>query len=813
MGQAVAREATWTHEAKKERGKLISAVTERKGILAKILEAGGWLLASLLIARAGIGYMVLPFGVALCAALPSKLPGIAALIGVLLGFATVPSEGVGLRFIACAVITAGVQKALCMMEMEEEMRWLAPATAGAVCIATGIASFIGAGVTGIQVLLLVCEGILATGFALFAEIAQQITSWKELQSEEIRKKIAAAFCGFVLLMGIATIQPGGFSIGRFIASLILLIAAERGTLSGLIVGSVAAVAVALPTPESAWFMPIAFAVAGLLAGKIARFGRFASAIALFGVAGGASLLCGGKNALTMLIELSLAILVFFFLPGWKKNEMEENELELEEDAPMILTMERKKKPIEQEISVFSLPSEEGIRLANNLNRLSVTLKSLAGDIEKRQAPVTCREAALSLQTAAGQICKRCGLSGFCWKAGEGPAAEVFAGLAPVLTEKGKLCLTDLPEVFGGKCAKRDELVKAVNHEYEKRNHSVAEKSEEAFSRAMLQQQYRTMSAAMEGLADSLNRQNEEYPKLENRIWEKMLDEEFPVEDVRVGQAEGGGLIIYLGIAKSLSVQDAEEIQKICEETASSCKEGKRISFSHPLCIKEKGKRIYTLTEQRLLNFSISRASATKEGESCSGDADRQFVTPDGRQIIVISDGMGSGEQARAESSFAVDTFERLTSCGTPRECALRMINTALLLRDSDCFATCDVCVMDPYSGEGEFLKAGAAPSFILREGKVYRIESSTLPGGILMGAELERARCTLQEGDVLIVISDGVLSSGEEDDWLHNLLLNYKEEQGELASLVLAQAAEKCEKGHGDDMTCYAVKVSTFSKE
>ena len=141
-----------------------------------------------------------------------------------------------------------------------------------------------------------------------------------------------------------------------------------------------------------------------------------------------------------------------------------------------------------------------------------------------------------------------------------------------------------------------------------------------------------------------------------------------------------------------------------------------------------------------------------------------------------------------------------------------MLNTALIVRDSDCFATCDVCTLSLYNGEAEFIKAGAAPSFILRAGRVYRIESSTLPGGILEGAELERSRCVLEAGDILVIVSDGVVACGEDSAWLDRLLCDYTGAGGQpLAEQILRESRARREPGRDDDMTCYAIRMEPVS--
>jgi len=80
----------------------------------------------------------------------------------------------------------------------------------------------------------------------------------------------------------------------------------------------------------------------------------------------------------------------------------------------------------------------------------------------------------------------------------------------------------------------------------------------------------------------------------------------------------------------------------------------------------------------------------------------------------------------------------------------------------------DIAILNERTGLCEFVKAGAAPSFILRNGEIYEIGSSTLPIGILEDVSSGKSRCQLKDGDVIIMISDGYICN--DGEWLKNIL-------------------------------------------
>ena len=119
--------------------------------------------------------------------------------------------------------------------------------------------------------------------------------------------------------------------------------------------------------------------------------------------------------------------------------------------------------------------------------------------------------------------------------------------------------------------------------------------------------------------------------------------------------------------------------------------------------------------------------------------------------------------------------------------------------------TLDICSVNLHNGEAEFLKAGAAMSFRKRGTTVDDILSDTLPLGAF--ADLCPMTQTLQlmDGDVLILMSDGVTDCFEGTEGKRRLkeviahmnLVNPKE----IANYLLRYAVN-CQGGRiRDDMT------------
>ena len=140
---------------------------------------------------------------------------------------------------------------------------------------------------------------------------------------------------------------------------------------------------------------------------------------------------------------------------------------------------------------------------------------------------------------------------------------------------------------------------------------------------------------------------------------------------------------------------------------------------------------------------------------------------------MISDGMGSGSEAAAESSAAISLISRLLEAGFNQETAINMLNSVLSLRgDAERFVTLDICVLDLYDGKVNFIKTGGSASYIKRGGTVKVINGSSLPVGILSNVEQETVHEQIFPGDMVILASDGLLDmdSQEEGQWLSRVI-------------------------------------------
>jgi len=217
-------------------------------------------------------------------------------------------------------------------------------------------------------------------------------------------------------------------------------------------------------------------------------------------------------------------------------------------------------------------------------------------------------------------------------------------------------------------------------------------------------------------------------------------------------------------------------------------------------------------EEKSLDVTCGTACMAKGHQTESGDSYSFSDLKSGQKLMVLSDGMGSGKRAHDESATTVKLLESFLESGFDKEASIKIINSMLLLNDSDeSFATLDLCTIDLYTGDAEFIKLGAASSFLLRNGKVFIIESSSLPIGMLKDVDMDMSREKLHINDILIMVTDGMTNpwAGEDrKDWIASTLekCNYVNPQ-DIADYLLFEAQRWSDGKIRDDITVLVASI------
>ncbi len=180
----------------------------------------------------------------------------------------------------------------------------------------------------------------------------------------------------------------------------------------------------------------------------------------------------------------------------------------------------------------------------------------------------------------------------------------------------------------------------------------------------------------------------------------------------------------------------------------------------------------------LIRFEQTKRYQTQTGiakltkAEVSGDSYVAVPLKDGRYLLMLCDGMGSGETAYRESAAAVSLVENFFKAGFDDAVIFDTINRLLQLKGNDeVFTTVDLCVLDLKTGSARFTKIGAESSYLVNGEGLMEVSPGSLPMGIIDEVKPVSAVHTLNEGDMIVMMSDGVADEirGDAVQWFSDI--------------------------------------------
>lgn len=215
------------------------------------------------------------------------------------------------------------------------------------------------------------------------------------------------------------------------------------------------------------------------------------------------------------------------------------------------------------------------------------------------------------------------------------------------------------------------------------------------------------------------------------------------------------------------------------------------------------------------NFILQKVvlTKTKNKSEISGDNNLEAKLEDGKYMLAISDGMGSGVRANKSSKTVIDMLKRLLTNGFDKETSIGLINSSINLNSNEeTYATIDISIVDLENGNVEFIKNGACPTFVKSKRNVDVVKSISFPAGMLDEIDLVVYDKDLKENDIIVMCSDGILESNTEYEnkeiWLKNMLENIETDDIEkIANIIIGEAIDNGLGIAKDDMTVIVAKL------
>lgn len=626
---------------------------------------------------------------------------------------------------------------------------------------------------------------------LFGRTKRQMISNEEL--------ICGAIFISLILLGIDTFSIAGFSIKNILGITFVLIFARylgsgAGSTMGIIVGLVSSL--------SSFVSPAiigVYAFSGLLSGIFKDLGKLP--VALGFILGNAALtfyMNGSTEVFIPIEEILVATILLLIMP----SKIEKRIASFSGVETYRLEREKLYGDRVREVTIDRLKDYSKVfaQMGKSFEQVAISNALLSkNDLDEVFDRVT------------QDVCSKCSFYSKCWEKEFYASYQKIFHLLNKIEKDNGIDQKELAKELSRECIHSDNMLHTLTYLYENYQLDQYWKKQVVECKNLVSQQLEGVSDVIYDLGKDMRRDIVFKREEEEEVLIAFDKKNIPIKDAMVmedaqgkyevtiyGDPCGGEKYCYTDmkdiISKALGRNMTIE-QHICMGNGldHKCK----VSFQETICY----------------NVTTGVVRAAKNPDEICGDSYTSIPLKDGKYMLALSDGMGSGKRAAKESRTTIDLLENFFEAGFNREIALRTINSILMLRSSDeMFSTIDLSIIDQHTGKTEFIKIGAVSTFIKRRNEIKMIASNSLPVGILEEVSLDVSKQQLEDGDFIIMLSDGLLDANpfveDKEQWLMEQLEDIPSKNPQkLAEVLLERVKKESKYGLTDDTTILVTKI------
>ena len=370
-------------------------------------------------------------------------------------------------------------------------------------------------------------------------------------------------------------------------------------------------------------------------------------------------------------------------------------------------------------------------------------------------------------------------------------------LVSVGAVKGQVSLVDLPADLGAKCRNAAGLLFACNRLLAQYQGTVREEESARESRRILAEQAHGVS---EILRDIALEQSEEcvFSEGENALAGALAQAGILSSEVFV-YGEGGSVTVSLTLPQTVSAK------RLCSVASAAL--GVPLSLAEKIVLSPTS-ACFVLRRKPEFDAAFGVATKPKEGETRSGDTYSVLKIDERRFLVALSDGMGSGAEARDVSDRTLTLLESFYKAKMPSETVLSTVNRLISYSGEERFSCLDLAAVDLDTGDADIVKIGSPVGFILAQEELRVLEGESLPLGMLEAVHPATLRATLHAGDFMLFMSDGVTGAFGSSAELYAYLSALRPINPQSLAEEVLKKALSCYRGKAeDDMTVLAVKL------
>lgn len=623
-----------------------------------------------------------------------------------------------------------------------------------------------------------------------------IKNWKVKKAFALEEIIGATIILSIASMIFNQVTIFGLHLSNIVIVFLVML---LGWKNGLLVGSVAGLSMGLILSmiELQNGLQIAvFAVSGILAGILNKFGKIG---VIVGFMLGNSLLIYLSNGDTIKIvyfrEIVIAALGLLLVPNRIKIEIEdlvgknkllsdlgENRLAQNEEMISKLNM------ISDTISEMVLDSQEEMG-----DLIEVFKDILFGNLEEIEMNMFCEDILAEDTKMAEDIFQALQATDILL---ENDLIEIFKKHNNYIVVQDEMIKNDL-----------QEMIKMINRSYKMLQIEITKRQEKNKNAKSMKKSLENVSKAIKkSIATNEKTAKTKFSKKEKEILILLKNKFQNVISVEIKQAQNEKYIVDIAF-----VNDKARDKQAMELVATMLSKALNVKMEFAKEDSKKANYVQTYMSEDKFVLKVGSSKVTKEGSTISGDCNLQMRLQDGKYLLAISDGMGSGREARKSSKIAIQMLEEMLTNGFDNDEVINFINDKVNFNTaSDMYSTLDFAILDLYKGDVKFAKSGACNTYIKNKKSIRIVKSQTAPVGTLEQTELEVQTMEVADGDIIIMCSDGLLEMQDhsKENWIEDYIKNISTTNVQkVADLIVAEAIDNNFGVARDDITVIIAKV------
>lgn len=614
--------------------------------------------------------------------------------------------------------------------------------------------------------------------ALFFAIISGVLTFAFLGAfeNESKKGFVLAICAilFAVLYGIRTLEIWGLNICIIISCATVLYVSKH--LSTAYAG---ATGLLLGLCAGASYAP-AIAILGLISGFLWKTSSYLAIMSAFVVGGGYAIFSAGYEAIIYLIpEMLLSCLIMYSLLKFEVLPVPSFFKAPSKDAQLLVL------------------ENQSMRARELLGNMGATLSDISQMLREvsQKSKILTRSDMLSLcYECCESQCFGCPKQGICWEKDTETTENAIKSLSSAGFSNGLTSTRDVSERFLHRCPNIDTIIEKINAQI-KQNRTQGLKNDK-----------------LEACSYDFELTGKMLSSVTDKAFDGEINDTYAVSKLKRASVKIGFVcdelcvfgskhkkIIALGVDTERTKCTKELLKKAFEKALG-------VPLTEPK-IEQGESTTITLYSQRSLSASCDTLSIPSKNEEINGDSCTSFDVDGTKFYTILCDGMGSGKGARLTSMLCTTFLQKLLARGNDKDSSLLLLNNFIRARGKESSCTIDLLELDLITGSGKLIKSGAAPSFIKRGENVFKLESKTMPIGIIKGLDAQILSFEARKGDICIMLSDGVVCDESDANHLIKLLKNEPStDKKALGAKIINEM--KARHDHTDDMTISIIEIS-----